>query len=56
MEGGLIFAVMFVSSIYVLSRAANYATIVNERNKRSREEHDRKQRLDSLYGRGDETR
>ena len=56
MEGGLIFAVIFISFIYILSRAANYATIVNERNKLIRKELERKRKLDSLYGRGDEAR
>ena len=56
MEGGLILAVIFISFIYILSRAADYATIVNERNKMIREEQERKQKLDSLYGRSDEER
>mgnify|MGYP001225967191 CR=1 FL=1 len=55
MEGGsLILAVIFISFIYVLSRAANYATMINERNKLLRKEKERKQKLDSLYGRGNE--
>lgn len=56
MEGGLILAVIFVSFIYILSRAANYATMVNERNRLIRKELERKRKLDSLYGRGDEER
>ena len=52
--GSLILAVIFISFVYILSRAADYATIVNERNKMIREEQERQQKLDSLYGRGDE--
>ena len=54
--GGLVLAVIFVSFIYILSRAANYATMVNERNRLIRKELERKRKLDSLYGRGDEER
>ena len=52
--GGLILAVIFISFVYVLSRAADYATIVNERNRLIREELERKRKIDSLYGRSDE--
>ena len=52
--GGLVLAIVFISFVYILSRAADYATIINERNKIIRKEQERKQKLDSLYGRGDE--
>ena len=52
--GGLVLAVIFISFVYVLSRAADYATMINERNKLIRKEQERKQKLDSLYGRGNE--
>ena len=54
--GGLVLAIIFISFVYILSRAADYATIVNERNKMIRKELERKRKLDSLYGRGDEER
>ena len=55
MEGSIVAAILLPFLVYILARASTFAANENDKKKALRVKVERKRKIDSLYGRHDET-